>query len=316
MKKEKIAVIALGLSAVMWLTGCDKKNSTQPTTSDQDAMSSLVANDGLFQNDVTILNDGDPTSTPSYAKTLSTQTAITKLIAWGRKIDSFSRTVDFTVLTDSTAQATVTHTLSGFIWIRGKYNPGDTVVQTIKKNFTETLVRLVQFVRINRTNNPENNWKISAISAIKGGTANSQLTITDVKFYAGDDTVEVTDPNSTFLTLAKGKRGCIPELTPDQITPMKVQVTVVSAAPDSDIVSVHRPFYDFRLLRWFYHDPMILHSTTPNGDGTYTRVYEQDWKGVAAGRHTMMVSVITRGTIFDDSTQVSSQIWGVPFIAQ
>ena len=56
------------------------------------------------------------------------------------------------------------------MWIRAKYTPQDTMFSIIKKNFTETIVRLVKFVRINRTKDPRNNWKISEISAVKGGT--------------------------------------------------------------------------------------------------------------------------------------------------
>ena len=79
-------------------------------------------------------------------------------------------------------------------------------ISIIKKNFTETIVRLVKFVRINRTNDPRNNWKISEISAIKGGTTGSQITINELRFYAGDDTVVVTDPNNTFLKFRKWQK--------------------------------------------------------------------------------------------------------------
>jgi hypothetical protein len=208
----------------------------------------------------------------------------------------------------------VTHTLQGFVWITAKYSPQDTAFSTIKKNFSETIVHNVKFVRVNRTKDPRNNWKISEISAIKGGTAGSQITITEVRFYAANDTVIITDPTTTFLKLAAGIGRFVPELPADINTLIRVQATVRSSAPDSDFVYVHRPY--FNAGQWQYRAHMNLVSSTSNGDGTYSRVYEISWKGVWLGRHTMLVSAITRGSILDDTTPFSSQIWGLPFIVQ
>jgi hypothetical protein len=314
MKKGWIVLMLVGLVSVLWLAGCDKNNSTELVTDDKDAMSSIVANDALFKNDDVLLNDGDPTAAVTQSNSLGkVNTAITPR-NWGRKIESFNRDVSFTALTDSTALATVTHTLQGFVWIRAKYTPQDTVFSIIKKNFTETIVRIVKFTRINRTKDPRNNWKISEISAVKGGTTGSQITINEVRFFAGDDTIVVTDPNNTFLKLEKGKGRFIPELTADINAPVRVQVVVTSSAQDSDFVYVHRPF--FYAGQWQYRAHMNLVSSTLNGDGTFTRLYEISWKGVWQGRHNMLVSAVTRGSILDDTTPFSSQIWGVPFIVQ
>ena len=310
MRQQWFALMVIGFISILWMSGCDKNNSTEPTTSDKEAMSAIVANDAFFQTDATLLNDGDPTSTPLYS--LSKTDAAILPRAWGRKIESFNRDVNFTELSASTAVATVTITMHGFIWIRAKFTPTDTVIQTIKKPFTETITRIVKFVR---SPNAQKNWKISEISAIKGGTAGSQITINELRFYTGSDTIIVTDPNNTFLTVEKGPRRYMPQLIVNPMTPLRVEVTVTSSASDSDIVSVHRPF-------WFnnhplYHAPMTLVESTDNGDGTFTRIYASSWRGVWAGRQNMMVSAITRNSIFDsDTTKFSSQIWGVPFIVQ
>jgi hypothetical protein len=313
MRQQWFLLLVLGCISILWMSGCDKNSSTEATTSDREAISSIVAHDAFFQADVSLLNDGDPTSTPLYS--LSKTDAAILPHAWGRKIESFHRDVNFTALTDSTAMATVTVTMQGFVWIRAKYALTDTVVQTIKKSFTETTTRIVKFIRINRSTNALNNWKISEISAIKGGTVGSQITINELRFYTGSDTIIVTDPNNTFLAAERGPRRCIPQLIANLTTPSRVEVTVTSSAPDSDIVSVHRPFWFVN--RWLYHAPMALVRSTNNGDGTFTHTYTSIWRGVWAGRQNMIVSAITRNSIFDnDTTQFSSQIWGVPFIVQ
>jgi len=312
MKKMPFAVLLLGLSSTFWFTGCDKSSSTEPSVSDKDALSSIIADDALFSADNVLLNDGDPTTTSAMYSLAKTSTAIIPH-NWGRKIESFSRTIDFAAITDTTAQATVTHTMTGFLWIRGKYTSSDTAVTTIKKPFTETTTRIVKFVRIARTDNPKRNWKISEMSAVKGGTAGSQITINEIRFYAGDDTIIVTDPNTTFLKFAKGRGRFVPELSIDPNTPLRVQVTVTSTSPDSDFVTAHRPLW--YMNKWIYRAPMLLVSSNANGDGTFTRVYEHSWRGVWMGRHNLLVSALTRSSIFDDAANVSSQIWGVPFIA-
>jgi len=314
MRNGTYAFMLVGIASAVWLAGCDKNNSTEPFANDKDAMSSLVSNEALFTTDAVLLNDGDPTGAVTPSNSLGKVSAAIIPRNWGRKIESFNRDVQFTALTDSTALATVTHTLQGFVWIRAKYTPQDTALSVIKKNFTEFIVRLVKFVRINRTSDSRKNWKISEISAIKGGTAGSQITITEVRFTTGTDTIDVTDPNNTFLKLEIGKGRFVPELTADLSAPIRVQVAVTSSSPDSDFVYVHRPY--FSAGQWQYRAHMNLVSSTPNGNGTFNRVYEILWNGVWQGRHNMLVSAVTRGSILDDTIPFSSQIWGVLFIVQ
>ena len=314
MSNKRVVLVLMRFILALGFTGCEKNNLVEPMTSDKDAMTSIVADDALFQVDALLLNDGDPTTALSSLNSLGKVSTPIIPRTWGRKIESFSRTVNFTALTDSTAIATVTHTLDGFVWITAKYSPQDIAVSTIKKNFTETIIHNVKFVRINRTKDLRNNWRISEISAIKGGTAGSQITITELRFYTAYDTVIITDPANTFLKLATGIGRFVPELTADVNTPIRVQASVRSFAPDSDFVYVHRPY--FNAGQWQYRAHMNLVSSSSNGDGTYDRVYEISWKGVWLGRHNMLVSAISRGSILDDTTPFSSQIWGLPFIVQ
>jgi hypothetical protein len=311
MKKSQLALLMTSIISILLLMGCDKQNSTEPALTDEDAITALIAEDALFKSDDMLLNDGDPSVGPSFSLAKS-ETAILPR-AWGRKIESFQRSVNFSTLTDSTAEATITHTMSGFIWIRAKYSQQDTSLTTIKKNFTEITTRVAKFIRVNRHKDASKNWRISEISAVKGGTVGSQITINEIRFYVGSDTIVVTDPNSTFLQFAKGRGRCIPELSVNLNTPCRVQVTVTSTSADSDFVTVHRPF--MMNNRWNYRSPMVLLSSTSNGDGTFTRTYEHSWNGVWGGRHNVLVSALTRSTLFDDDpTKISSQIWGIPFI--
>ena len=310
MNSRNIFVIAAVFVSFLLLAGCEKSNPTQTTpatTTDQGAMTELVANDNLFSPENSVLNDGNPNS--SLQKT----SAAIVPKAWGIKISFFDRSLNFTVVSDTIAAAVVTNTIGGYFWIYSK----DTTKQLVKKNFTEVTNRNVKFVRILRDKDLRKNWKISELSILQGGTTDSGLTIQEAVFFIGNDTLDITDPLNYYLRVGQtiGRWG-LHEMPPSAIAPLfKIQVTVKSTDPDSDIVVVHRPLWS--LGRGIYHRaPMKLISSVPNGDGTFTRVYENSWIGAWTGRHNVVVNAVTRQSIFADSAAVSSQVWGIPFIVQ
>jgi len=313
MKHTNLGMWGIAWAAVLLVSGCSKNNNPADAgvslpADDQQAIQQIVAADALFTNDATYLNDGS-------APLAKDATAILPR-AWGRNIDpnSVTRTVTYQTVDDTTVIATVTTSYSGSIWIRAKYTQADTGVSTITKPFSETTTRKVKFARVARTNKPSLNWKVREVSAVMGGTQNAQVSIKQVRFFVGDDTLTITDPNNYWLRLGYPGGRLVPELTTSFAKGFKVEVTVTSASPDSDIVSAHRPFWF--MGRWQYRAPMRLVSEVNNGDGTFTRVYDHSWAGVWAGRHHMFVSALTRESIFDDTAQFSSQVWGVPFIVQ
>jgi len=310
MNSRNIFVITAVIVSFLLLAGCEKGNPTQTTpatTTDQGAMTELVANDNLFSPENSILNDGDPNS--SLQKT----SAAIVPKAWGIKILSFDRNVNFTVVSDTTATAVVTNTIGGYLWIYSK----DTTKQLVKKNFTEVTKRNVKFVRILRDKDLRKNWKISELSILQGGTTDGGLTIQEAVFFIGNDTLDITDPLNYYLKVGQtiGRWG-LHEMPSSAIAPLfKIQVTVKSIDPDSDIVVVHRPIW-FQGHGIYHRAPMKLISSVPNGDGTSTRVYENSWIGAWTGRHNVVVNAVTRQSIFADSAAVSSQVWGIPFIVQ
>jgi hypothetical protein len=106
-------------------------------------------------------------------------------------------------------------------------------------------------------------------------------------------------------------------LRPNFAAQFKIQVTIKSADPDSDIVVAHRPLW-FSKGCAYGRASMKLLSSISNGDGTFTRVYENDWKWqkAFAGRYSVYVSAITRQSIYDDQTAFSSNVWALPYIVE
>ncbi len=215
-------------------------------------------------------------------------------------------------MNDTTVLATITTTLSGTVVIRAKYSLSDTTVTTVNKPFTEVLTRKVKFYK-----NPLSigrRWYHREVSAVKGGTEGSLVTINQVRAIVGTDTLTIDDPLNYWLKLGKFGGREVPELPSNFLQNISVQVTVTSADPDTDIVTLHRPYFAmgsgmFKPLSV----RMTMVSQTQNGS-SYARVYEKSWTGVVIGRHHFFVGALTRSSIFDDAATFSSQLWGIPYI--
>ena len=309
MKRTTFAMLGI-LALGFWLAGCSKSNNgpTGPSVSSQDqqTLNQTISSEALLTSDATYLNDGDVVLG-------KVDTAIYPWY-WGRKIDTagVSRSVTYATVNDSTVRATVTTTVSGIFWIRGSFTFLG-AHQTFRKPFTETFTRNVIFVRYTNANTPNIKWRMAEISAVKGGSANPGFSISSVAFVTPTDSLSMTDPNNTYLRVGRSvTAGGLPTLNADSALSCKVYVTVVSASVDSDLVTMHHPYWS--LGGWHFRSPLKLISSVDNGNGTYTRVYARPWRGVWPGRHHVYVSVISRGTLFDNVAPFASQVWGVPLI--
>ncbi len=311
MRRSIAIVVGTGSLFLFAFTGCQKSSMpTQPGASnpvpqqDQTAMANVIAQDPLFTTDATALNDGSP----SLSKA---DTAIAAR-GWGRMIQSSSRNVTYDQINDSTVIATVTVTLTGQVWIRVKTSSGDTILY---KPLNETIVHKVEFSQVPVPGFTQlHNWKMVAISGTEGGTANGGITIQNVTFFVGDDTVAVMNPLDSLFTLGhRNMRWGMREFVQSSTMPFKIMVTVRSTDPDSDIVVAHRPIW-FMNSFGYHRASMKLVSSVANGDGSFTRVYESTWMGCGFGRFQAYVSAITRQSVYDSQAPFSSNIWAIPFI--
>ncbi len=309
MRRSIALVLGVGLFSLIYFSGCEKSSNmvTQPvgpvSQQSQSEISGLISNDPLFTTDATALSDG----APPLGKIDS---AITPRL-WGRQITDVSRNITYDQIDDTTVVATITINLTGRVWILARGTMRDT---TFYKPLAETIEHKAKFVRFVGQDTTHVHWRLVAVSGTQGGTTNGGIVIQNVTFFLGNDTVQVMDPlNSYFEFGHRFSRMWLPEVLENPSESFKVQVTVKSMDPDSDIVSAHRPIW-FGMGCIYRRAAMRLVSSTPNGDGTFTRVYEHSWQGAFMGRFNAFVGAVTRQSIFDDNAPFSSSIWGIPFI--
>lgn len=320
MMVRKLLIGAAG--CILLLAGCESFMTPDEQLTEQDlaALKQMILSDPLYTIDPIMLNDGAP---PSFSLSQSGTTAVPIIpIAWGRNITSVNRDITFSQVNDTTLIATLTHRLEGTVFIVAKYSTQDTGRTIIRKPFTEVTVRKIKFYKTTRnvrSDSTHKGWRPAEVSAVKGGTTNSEITITKMELTIGTTTTTITDPTEYFMKLPSTMGGVRPgifNVLPRQS--LNVRVTLTSADPDTDWVAIHRPFMmmgnrpdQMRPSK----ERMRLVSQTQVG-ANFQRVYEATWESNIPGPHTFFVSALTRSSLHDDQARFSSQIWGVPYIAR
>ncbi|MBK7258717.1 MAG: hypothetical protein IPI01_13165 [Ignavibacteriae bacterium] len=323
MKRTTMVLMAAVMLTGVLVTGCKKDNGPDEAapvgvTNEEQAMQYFAKSDEFVANDEETFADKSIESF-DYGTFGKVDAAITPL-RWGRFVTSVTRTVTTTIQPgDTIAIAMVDKSISGTLKIRGVNGTGDTV--TIEKPFNDLSKRNVIFKRVNRsTDRFWLNWVPVATSLVEGGTAspNNQIEITKLVLYVSTtDTITITDPNAYFLRyrwlkLFNGGRKDVPEYLAGQ--GLKLQVTVVSASADTDLVALRYGVSgnNHKRVR------LALASEVNNGDGTYTRVFEiartaPQFVHFHRGWFHMGIDAVTRATLMDDAAPYSVSWWGVPY---
>lgn len=323
MKRTTMVLMAAVMLTGVLVTGCKKDNGPEEAapvgvTNEEQAMQYFAKSDEFVANDEETFADKSIESF-DYGTFGKVDAAITPL-RWGRFVTSVTRTVTTTIQPgDTIAIAMVDKSISGTLKIRGVNGTGDTV--TIEKPFNDLSKRNVIFKRVNRsTDRFWLNWVPVATSLVEGGTAspNNQIEITKLVLYVSTtDTITITDPNAYFLRyrwlkLFNGGRKDVPEYLAGQ--GLKLQVTVVSASADTDLVALRYGVSgnNHKRVR------LALASEVNNGDGTYTRVFEiartaPQFVHFHRGWFHMGIDAVTRATLMDDAAPYSVSWWGVPY---
>lgn len=299
MRKRLMFGLAGVFASALLLWGC--QSTTEPVEDKFAVFQEMMDNDPLFTSDTTVLSGAQDLPSGSLRKT----SAAIVPVMWGRQVTSFTRTVSFEDLADTLVIATVTTMIMGNVKIAALDSLQDTTITIVSKPFEEQLTRKVKFFRIANTNRVRDKWRMREISALKGGTTNSIISIDQLQAIIGTDTVTVTNPNEYFLRFSGFGGRQIPSL--GMSTPITVRITVTSTESDTDFVMLHRAAMTRPL-----HRRMTLISQT--GSGPYTRVYEFSWDSHIKGRHHFFVSAVTRNSLFDDVAPWATQLWGFPYL--
>ncbi len=304
--KNLLAIFTALMLALM--IGCkdsptDVVDNSEPN-SDQAAMQKIADNDSSLASFEANFNDED---LMSFAK-VNTDIYPFRV---GHKVRLVNKNLNVEFQGDS-AIGTLTKTYEGVLLIAGSYSDTASAPDTvIQKAFITTVTRKLIFIKVASTARPILNWRLAAISLPEGGTGSANIEIQKVTVSIdGQDDLVIDNPNDYFLSRWKSWWKAIPVLHMNQSA--KIQVVVKSAYADTDFVTLtwgadlkglHRAKKKFDLV-----------SSTPDGNGFYTKVYEQTYKANPyRGFFHAVINAFPKQVIFDDAASVETSMWGIPY---
>ena len=310
-KKNFLPMLIIGL--ISFFVGCQDDNTVQPNeeiTTNQQALEKLVDEDSVLSSFEPNYNeDGDM----GILGKINTEIYPFRV---GHKMRLVNRTVSVTFDGD-TAYGSVTKTFEGVLYIKGSYDPNATNPDTlITKPFTSVVTRNIVFVKIANTEFPRRNWKIVAISLPEGGTQSPNMDITKLTaFLPNGDTLVINSPNDYYLVRNWNhwwRWHNIPVLANNSDVLLRVELN--SAYADTDFVTLTfgaDRFGTNRLKKKFE-----LVSSNPNGND-YEKVYEQTFTTRQfPGFFHAIINGMPRQVVYDDSTPVEMETWGIPYFVR
>lgn len=305
----KAKFLFLVLSLVLLIYGCTKESEivSSLSNSDKEVIKQIIENDDFIASADASLNDG--TYLPPEFDFGSFSKAFYPL-RWGRIVKKVTKEYDYEQVNDTLVVVTVTRTVESDLKIAGSYTSGKTTPDTvITKPLKEVFKRKVQVVKVSSADTTRaRKWKIWAVSLVQGGTENSNIAIKKISLtLPNGNVVEVTDPLNQFYRPGFwGYRDGVPSFNPSAT--VKFTVTVQSATPDTDIVSL-----TYGVDRFGFFRARKLFKLVSSSGGQ--EVYQADVKvHLHRGSFNAMIHAISRESLYDDSAPVSVSVWGVPYV--
>ena len=215
---------------------------------------------------------------------------------------------------DSLAYGTLTKTFEGVLFIAASYDPNASEPDTvIEKPFTSVITRNLIFKKIANTDHPFRNWRLVAISLPEGGTQSPNIDITKLTVFLPDgDTIVIESPNEYFLRRGDHWWRHFPIIRRGESILLRVEL--FSAYEEEDFVTLTYNADrrgDHRVKRLFE-----LISSTPVNDG-FKKVYEQTFTAHQfPGHYHAIINAMPKQVIFDDSTPVEAEAWGMPYFVR
>jgi hypothetical protein len=305
-RRRFLPFLLLGLIVVFF--GCQDEmvvepGDTEPTT-DQGALEKIVDEDSALTS---FDYNYDEEGLMDFLGKVDTKIYPFRV---GHKMRLVNRTLSIDIQ-DTIAYGTLTKTFEGILFIAANYDSLGTEPDTvIQKPFTAVVTRNIIFKKIAHTPYPFRNWIIAAISLPEGGTQSPNIDIMKLTaFLPNGDTIQVDLPNDYFVTWRFGWWRQIPVLHRGESVMLRVEL--FSAYEEEDFITLTygaNRFHNHRAKKIFE-----LVSSTPSGNG-WEKVYEQTYTTHQfPGFYHAVINAMPRQVVFDDTTPVESEAWGIPY---
>jgi hypothetical protein len=232
----------------------------------------------------------------------------------GHRMRLVNKNLNIEFVSDTIAIGTMTKTFEGVLFIAASYDPNGSEPDTvIEKPFTSVITRNLIFKKIANTPFPFRNWILVAISLPEGGTQSPNIDLTKLTVFLPDgDTIVVESPNKYFLRRWDRWWRQIPIIRRGESVLLRVEL--FSAYEEEDFVTL-----TYGANRHGHHRAKKLFelvSSTPRDNG-FDKVFEQTYTTHQfPGHYHAIINAMPRQVIFDDSTPVEAEAWGMPYFVR
>lgn len=314
-----IKPLALPVAAFLMMTACSK-NPESPSSqeqfgsvADRAAIEASIQQDNLF-NTQGLDDDGE--QTPDYDNEVSKVAEQINTIKFGRRAPYKLESVDVVFDSDTTATATITHSLNGKFFILAKDTSDSNVVGTLySKDMQNIILRKAKLRKVRDTGNDRRDWRVIAVSGAVASSPNPTITITELKYENSDGaTLTITDPLSYFMTRETG----LPEFSRGDSVKIFVKLTNTNEFPPASGETALLRYgmdHKFHRARKRLNDEGIYPDAVA-GDGTYSGLYRIHQPRWGHRLHHAGVDIIDNGTIYDDVAPYDAVAWSLPYMVR
>jgi len=310
---DHLKSLALPLALLLAASGCsnnDPQSSQQfGSSADRAAIEKVVQDDEVF--DTQSINDDGP-QLRSYEDGLPKTTEQIDAVRFGRLGRYKLESVDVEFTTDTTAIATIVHSLNGKFLILATNATDPNAIGTLySKDMTNTIVRKAKLRKVRNTGVDRRDWRVVAVSGAVASSPTTTLTINELTIQTSDTSkLTVTDPLAYFFSrdsLREYHRGDSVKVF------LKLTNTNDFPPPPGETVLVrHGMDHHFHRTRTPLHDDG-LYPDVAAGDGIYSGAFRLGFRhGVFHGG----VDIIDNGTIYDDVAPYNSVVWALPYFVR
>lgn len=307
------SIILLAFSSI----ACNEENS--PLSSDSEINSDQQALEKIVDEDESIqsfdLNYDEEEAMDFILGKTSEEIFPVKV---GQRMHLIERNLNIVFEGDS-AYGTLVKTFEGILFIVASTDsinrPYDSLdLNVYEKPFTTTITRKLIFVKVNNTDNPRDNWKLSAISLPVGGTPTENIAIESITiFLPNGENITIDSPLEYYLSRGPSFRRMVPILA--QYEAVGVEVKIKSIYNEADYVTLtHGALKDRRNIRAKKRFTFDENSEIFEG-GYYYRTYKGEWiVNQYKGFKHAVINAFPWGVIKDSEAPVETNSWGIPYL--
>lgn len=305
--------LLLPMAVLLAATGCSK-NPQAPdqlgSSADRAAIQQTIQGDDLFNSQGF---DDEGAQAPTYDNGMPKTAEAIEPIKYGRRGMLRLETVDIEFTTDTTAIATVVHSLNGRFFILAENNTDPNAVGTLySKEMENTILRKAKLVKVRNTGNERHDWRVTEVSGCVASSPGTTISISEMTLkYPDGSTLTVTDPLSYFMSRETG----LPEFDPGDSAKVFVKLSNTNEfppLPGETVLLRHAMDHRFHRARKPFNDEGIYPDEVA-GDGIYSGAYRI---GPRRGLHHGGIDTIDNGTIYDNVAPYNTLVWSLPYLVR